>query len=100
MYAYDYDLKNVIRFFGSDLKPALYKKIKSMSNIQIFDRVMATSLLNKNNEVGNKVIGATGFNVRTGEFLIFSQKQLFCAQQNHYVYGISQQTYRFERCAR
>lgn len=74
LYAYDYDLKNVIRFFGSDLKPALYKKIKSMSKIQIFDRVMATSLLNKNNEVGNKVIGATGFNVRTGEFLIFQSK--------------------------
>jgi len=39
-----------------------------------FDRTMATSLLNERGEQGQRVVGATAINVRTGEFLIFKAK--------------------------
>ena len=74
MFAYDYDNRHTIRLRqGANMKPALHKGLK-ISGVEIFDRVMATSLLTEGGKPGERVIGATGFNVRTGEFYIFKAK--------------------------
>jgi succinate dehydrogenase/fumarate reductase flavoprotein subunit len=68
------ELNNVvIRVWGSTFKPALKRECKRLG-VKIFDRVMATSLLTEKGEQGSRVIGATGFNNRTGEFMIFNSK--------------------------
>ncbi len=70
----DHKLNNVvIRVWGSTFKPALKKECKRLG-VEIFDRVMTTSLLTENGVQGARVVGATGFNNRTGEFLIFKSK--------------------------
>jgi succinate dehydrogenase/fumarate reductase flavoprotein subunit len=70
----DRKLNNVvIRVWGTTFKPALKKECKRLG-VQILDRVMMTSLLNENGVQGAKVVGATGFNTRTGEFLIIKSK--------------------------
>ncbi|MGD1120276.1 MAG: FAD-dependent oxidoreductase [Dehalococcoidales bacterium] len=63
----------VIRVWGSTFKPALKKEAKRLG-VKVFDRVMATALLTENGVQGGRVVGATGFNVRTGEFMIFKSK--------------------------
>jgi succinate dehydrogenase/fumarate reductase flavoprotein subunit len=63
----------VIRVWGSTFKPALKKECKRLG-VRIFDRVMGTSLLTENGIQGARVVGATGINNRTGEFLIFKSK--------------------------
>ncbi len=63
----------VIRVWGSTFKPALKKECKRLG-VKIFDRVMATSLLTENGIQGARVVGAAGFNNRTGEFMIFKSK--------------------------
>ncbi len=63
----------VIRVWGSTFKPALKKECKRLG-VKIFDRVMGTSLLTENGLQGARVIGATGLNTRTGEFMIFKSK--------------------------
>ncbi len=63
----------VIRVWGTTFKPALKKECKRLG-VKIFDRVMATSLLTENGVQGGRVVGATGFNNRTGEFMIFKSK--------------------------
>ncbi len=63
----------VIRVWGSTFKPKLKKECKRLG-VQIFDRVMGTSLLNEDGIQGNRVVGATGLNSRTGEFMIFKAK--------------------------
>jgi succinate dehydrogenase/fumarate reductase flavoprotein subunit len=63
----------VIRVWGSTFKPALKKECKRLG-VKIFDRVMGTSLLTENGVLGGGVVGATGLNNRTGEFMIFKSK--------------------------
>jgi len=63
----------VIRVWGSTFKPILKRECKRLG-VQVFDRVMGTSLLNENGVQGGRVIGATGLNNRTGEFMIFKSK--------------------------
>jgi len=63
----------VIRVWGTTFKPALKKECKRLG-VKIFDRVMVTSLLTDNGVQGARVVGATGFNNRTGEFMIFKSK--------------------------
>jgi succinate dehydrogenase/fumarate reductase flavoprotein subunit len=63
----------VIRVWGSTFKPALKRECKRLG-VKIFDRVMVTSLLTEKGAQGNRVIGATGFNNRTGEFMVFRSK--------------------------
>lgn len=70
---YDHDTNLVIRVWGTTFKPALRKECLRLG-VKIFDRVMATSLLTENGKQGNRVIGATGINNRTGEFMIFKAK--------------------------
>ncbi|MBN1160735.1 MAG: FAD-dependent oxidoreductase [Dehalococcoidales bacterium] len=70
----DQKLNNVvIRVWGSTFKPVLKKECKRLG-VKIFDRVMATSLLTEKGVQGGRVIGATGVNNRTGEFMIFKSK--------------------------
>ena len=68
----------VIRIWGSTFKPALKKECKRLG-VKIFDRVMATSLLNENGKQGARVVGATGLNSRTGEFVIVKAKAVIVA---------------------
>jgi succinate dehydrogenase/fumarate reductase flavoprotein subunit len=63
----------VIRVWGSTFKPVLKKECQRLG-VKIFDRVAVTSLLTENGVQGARVIGATGVNDRTGEFIIFKSK--------------------------
>jgi succinate dehydrogenase/fumarate reductase flavoprotein subunit len=63
----------VIRVWGTTFKPTLKKECKRLG-VNIFDRVMVTNLLTENGVQGARVVGAMGFNNRTGEFMIFRSK--------------------------
>ncbi len=63
----------VIRVWGTTFKPALKKECLRLG-VKIFDRVMVTSLLTEGGIQGARVIGATGLNNRTGEFMVFKSK--------------------------
>jgi succinate dehydrogenase/fumarate reductase flavoprotein subunit len=63
----------VIRVWGTTFKPALKKECERLG-VKIYDRVMATSLLTEGGKQGGRVIGATGVNSRTGEFMVFKCK--------------------------
>jgi succinate dehydrogenase/fumarate reductase flavoprotein subunit len=56
--------------WGTTFKPALKKECQRLG-VKIYDRVMASNLLTEDGIQGTKVIGATGFNSRTGEFMVF-----------------------------
>jgi succinate dehydrogenase/fumarate reductase flavoprotein subunit len=72
-----------IRIWGTTFKPALKKECKRLG-VQIFDRVMVTSLLTENGIQGGRVIGATGLNGRTGEFMVFKSKAAMLATAGDY----------------
>jgi succinate dehydrogenase/fumarate reductase flavoprotein subunit len=75
----DQKLNNVvIRIWGTTFKPALKKECQRLG-VKIFDRVMATSLLTEGGVQGGRVVGATGFNNRTGGFMIFKSKATILA---------------------
>lgn len=63
----------VIRIWDTTFKPALKKECQRLG-VQIFDRVMVTSLLTENGVQGGRVIGATGFNNRSGDGLAMAWK--------------------------
>jgi len=63
----------VIRVWGTTFKPALKKECERLG-VKIYDRVMATSLLTEGGKQGGRVVGATGVNSRTGEFMVFKSK--------------------------
>ncbi len=73
MFAWDYENNFTVRLWGADIKVALYKELKRLG-VDIYDRVMATSLLTEDGQPGKRVIGATGVSTRTGEFYIFKAK--------------------------
>jgi succinate dehydrogenase/fumarate reductase flavoprotein subunit len=68
----------VIRVWGTTFKPALKKECKRLG-VKIFDRVMVTNLLTEKGVQGARVVGATGLNGRTGEFMIFKSKAAIIA---------------------
>jgi succinate dehydrogenase/fumarate reductase flavoprotein subunit len=68
-----HDTNVVIRVWGTTFKPVLRKECLRLG-VKIFDRTMATSLLNEGGIQGSRVIGATAVNGRTGEFLVFNSK--------------------------
>lgn len=78
-FAYDYQNKFNFRVWGAgtenalNFKVALYNECKRLG-VEIYDRVQATCLLTEDGEQGARVVGATGLNVRTGEFVIFKAK--------------------------
>jgi succinate dehydrogenase/fumarate reductase flavoprotein subunit len=69
----NHETEIVLRVWGVTFKPALKKECQRLG-VRIFDRVMVTSLLTEGGIQGTRVIGATGFNNRTGEFMIFKSK--------------------------
>jgi succinate dehydrogenase/fumarate reductase flavoprotein subunit len=69
----NHETELVLRVWGVTFKPALKKECQRLG-VRIFDRVMVTSLLTERGIQGARVIGATGFNNRTGEFMIFKSK--------------------------
>jgi succinate dehydrogenase/fumarate reductase flavoprotein subunit len=73
LFAYNYGDKVTLRTWATGLKPALTRECQRLG-VKIFDRVMGTSLLTETGKQGARVIGATGINVRTGEFFIFKSK--------------------------
>ena len=74
LFAYDYVNKHTIRLRqGADIKFYLHKALEER-DVEIYDRVMATSLLTEGGNPGARVTGATGVNVRTGEFYVFKAK--------------------------
>ena len=73
LFGYDYENRYTIRFWGTRAKPALEEECRRLG-VDIFNRVMATSLLTEGGKQGGRVVGATGFNVGTGEFYIFTGK--------------------------
>lgn len=72
-FAYDYINRHHLRVWGNNMKPCLYAEVMRLG-VDVHDRVMITSLLNEGGRVGDRVVGATGLNVRTGEFLLFKSK--------------------------
>jgi succinate dehydrogenase/fumarate reductase flavoprotein subunit len=75
IFAYDYESRYCITIWGTTLKKALYDECKRLG-AGIYDRVTFTSLLTEGGEQGARVVGATGLNVRTGEFFIFKAKAI------------------------
>lgn len=73
LFAYDYENKFTLRVWGTTFKPALYKECKRLG-VEIYDRTMATSLLTAAGKQGTRVVGATGVNGRTGQFIVFKAK--------------------------
>jgi succinate dehydrogenase/fumarate reductase flavoprotein subunit len=67
-----------IRVWGTTFKPALKKECERQG-VKIYDRVMVTSLLTEGGVQGARVVGATGFNDRTGEFMVFKSKAAILA---------------------
>ena len=69
-----YNETNVVfRVWGTNFKPALRSECLRLG-VKIYDRVMVTSLLNEKGIQGARVVGATGVNDRTGEFMVFKSK--------------------------
>ena len=79
MFAYDYASRTNVRVRqGAVVKPILHREMLRLG-VNIFDRVMATALLTQDGRPGSRVIGATGVNVRTGEFHIFAARAVILA---------------------
>lgn len=74
LFAYDYKNRFTLRVWGSTFKPALYRELKRLG-VRVFDRTEATALLTADVGGARRGIGATGMNVRTGRFLVFSAKE-------------------------
>jgi succinate dehydrogenase/fumarate reductase flavoprotein subunit len=84
MFAYDYENRYCIRVNGgADIKVAMYNECKRLG-VKIYDRIMATRLLTEGGKQGARVIGATGLNVRTGEFYIFKAKSTILSAGHPY----------------
>jgi len=73
MFAFDYESKDCIRVQGANAKPALHQEMKRLG-VGLYEHIMVTSLLTEGGKPGARVVGATGVNVRTGEFYIFKAK--------------------------
>ena len=77
--AYDYNSMVSIKLRdGHYLKPTLFDGLKK-EKVQLYERIMITSVLTEDGKQGNRVIGATGFNTQTGEFYVFSAKAVLIA---------------------
>jgi succinate dehydrogenase/fumarate reductase flavoprotein subunit len=79
----DHQTEVVLRVWGTTFKPVLKKECQRLG-VRIFDRVMAASLLTEGGIRGARVIGATGFNNRTGAFMIFRSKATVLATAGDY----------------
>jgi succinate dehydrogenase/fumarate reductase flavoprotein subunit len=73
MFAYDYENKHIIRVWGYNIKPKLYEEAKRLG-VNIYNRIMPTTLLTAGGKQGARVVGATAVNTHTGEFYVFRSK--------------------------
>jgi succinate dehydrogenase/fumarate reductase flavoprotein subunit len=73
LFAYDYRSKYCVRIWGSSVKASLNRECTRLG-VKIFNHVMVTGLLNQNGQIGSRVVGATGVNIRNGEFYVFKGK--------------------------
>jgi succinate dehydrogenase/fumarate reductase flavoprotein subunit len=73
LFAYDYDNRFCIRVQACGVKPALYNELKRLG-VQMYERIIVTGLLNEGGKSGNRVVGAMGVSMHTGEFYIFKSK--------------------------
>jgi succinate dehydrogenase/fumarate reductase flavoprotein subunit len=78
MFAYDYKNRHIVRIWGYNLKQCLYYEMKRLG-IGMYNRTVVTSLLTEGARQGGRVVGATGVNMRTGEFYIFKSKATIIA---------------------
>jgi len=84
-----HDTNVVIRVWGTTFKPALKKECERLG-VKICDRIMVTSLLTEKGIQGTRVVGATGLNARTGEFMIFkSRATILCSSSGGSIWLIS-----------
>jgi succinate dehydrogenase/fumarate reductase flavoprotein subunit len=65
-------------FEGPQLMEVMSKNVKR-SGIDVIGHTMITDLLTENGEPGKRVVGAVGFDVRTGEFKIIKAKSTVLA---------------------
>jgi len=73
LFCYDHESKYNVRFWGTGVKHALENECNRLG-VEVYNRIMASGLLTEGGKQGARVVGATGFNVRTGEFYIFKTK--------------------------
>jgi succinate dehydrogenase/fumarate reductase flavoprotein subunit len=73
MFAYDYKNRHVVRVWGWNIKVKVYEEAKRIG-VNIYNRMMPTSLLTAGGKQGSRVVGATAVSARTGEFYIFKAK--------------------------
>jgi succinate dehydrogenase/fumarate reductase flavoprotein subunit len=78
MFAYDYKSRHVIRVWGYNIKPKLYEEAVRVG-VDIYNRMMPTCLLTAGGKQGNRVVGATAVDTRTGEFYVFRAKAVVIA---------------------
>ncbi len=63
-----------LRFHGNGLKKKLFEQMRR-SHIEIYERTMVIDLLTQN----GGVVGATAFNIRTGDFIVCKAKAVIMA---------------------
>ncbi|HVN25335.1 MAG TPA: FAD-binding protein [Syntrophorhabdales bacterium] len=73
LFAYDYENKFVFRVWGTTFKPAMYNQCRKLG-VQIYTKVMVTSLLTVPHGEGIKVVGATAVDARSGEFYVIKAR--------------------------
>ncbi|MCL1834944.1 MAG: FAD-dependent oxidoreductase [Oscillospiraceae bacterium] len=73
LFAYDLENKHCLRIYGYNIKPCVDKEMRRLGAI-VHDRTCVTSYLTEGGKQGARVIGATGVNDRTGEFIVFKAK--------------------------
>ena len=70
--------------------PGEWRTLMKRLGVEIHDRVMATSLLTEGGREGARVVGATGVNMRTGEFYVFRAKATIistCAPRRNWAFA-------------
>ena len=65
-------------FHGPQMMEAMAKKVM-VSGVEVVGHTIVTDLLTENGRPGERIIGAVGFDVRTGEFKIFKAKATILA---------------------
>ncbi len=78
MFGYDYKNRHIVRLWGYNLKQCLYYEMKRLG-VEMYNRTVVTSLLTEGGRQGGRVVGATGVNMRTGEFYVFRSKATIIA---------------------
>ena len=73
LFAYDYRARYNLRFWGTGLKPVLYRACCE-AGVRFYERVMVTGLLTQDGQPGNPFSGAVGMDTRTGCLHVFSGK--------------------------